>query len=56
MIENCKKNNDSNLNTFERRKLNEGELLFSARKLRLLGLLWCDGDSKEKAEEFYDII
>ena len=32
------------------------ETHFSTRKLRALGLLWCEGDPNEKVVEFYDII
>ena len=27
---------------------------FSTHQLRVLGLLWCEGDAKEKAHELYD--
>ena len=30
------------------------EMKFDAFKFRALGLLWCNGDTKEKAVEFYD--
>ena len=30
------------------------EMRFSSFNLRILGLLWCDGDSMEKAVELYD--
>lgn len=27
---------------------------FSCQKIRVLGLLWCEGDAKEKVHELYD--
>lgn len=30
------------------------DLRFSSFKLRILGLLWCEGNPKEKAPELYD--
>lgn len=37
----------------EQRK--EDEVIFDEMKLKVLGLLWCDGDLTEKAKELYDI-
>ena len=30
--------------------------MYSTHKLRILGILWCDGDAKEKGVELYDVI
>ena len=30
--------------------------IFDSSKLRLLGILWCDGKPKEKAFELYDVL
>ena len=32
------------------------ENVYSVHKIRILGILWCDGDAKEKAIELYDVI
>lgn len=34
----------------------EGINIFNVNKLRLLGILWCDGSPKEKSFEFYDVL
>lgn len=46
-----------NLNEFEKEECQGvNACVFCPTKLRILGLLWCDGSAKEKAEEFYDIL
>ena len=30
--------------------------VYSVHKIRILGILWCDGDANEKAIELYDVI
>jgi hypothetical protein len=34
----------------------EGVDIFDTEKLRLLGILWCDGKTKEKSFELYDVL
>jgi hypothetical protein len=34
----------------------KSEIVFDVKKLKLLGILWCNGDPREKITELYDVI